>query len=134
MRSNVAKILVAMALVSTLSCAQSKPATTGSGAKGTVNWPQFRGSRASGVSEGFSTPSRWDATTGTNIKWKTPIPGLGHSSPIIWGDRLFITTAISAKPDPKLKVGLYGNVTSYVDDSKQTWKVFCLDKNNGRIL
>lgn len=134
MRSNVAKMLVVVALVSTLARAQSDPVSAGSGARGTVNWPQFRGPRGGGVSEGYATPSRWDATNSTNVKWKTPIPGLGHSSPIIWGDRLFVTTAISTERDPELKVGLYGNVRSYVDDSIHAWKVFCLDKNDGRIL
>jgi hypothetical protein len=45
-----------------------------------------------------------------NIKWKTSIPGLGHSCPVIWDNYLFVTTAVSEKPDESLKVGLYGDI------------------------
>src|SRR5438876_1209226 len=55
---------------------------------GSVNWPSFRGPQASGVAEGFSTPEKWNVEKRESIKWKTPIPGLGHSSPVIWGDRI----------------------------------------------
>ena len=53
------------------------------------SWPSFRGPSASGVAEGQNLPDEWNGETGNNILWKTPIPGLGHSSPIVWGDRLF---------------------------------------------
>ncbi|HEV3200904.1 MAG TPA: PQQ-binding-like beta-propeller repeat protein [Bryobacteraceae bacterium] len=56
----------------------------------TSNWPSFRGPEASGVSDGFPLPAAW------KIRWKTPVPGLGHSSPIVWGNRLYVTTAVSA--------------------------------------
>src|SRR5262249_7568959 len=59
------------------------------------DWPQFRGPSASGIGDGTRLPVRWDATKGTNIVWKTEIPGLAVSSPVIWGDRVFLTTAIS---------------------------------------
>src|SRR5262249_33200630 len=62
------------------------------------NWPSFRGLNASGVADGQYPPTFWDAEKGVNIAWKTPIPGIGHSCPIIWGDRLFITTAVSGDP------------------------------------
>src|SRR5262249_34445182 len=72
-----------------------------------VDWPQFRGISANGIAEGFSLPTTWDAKSGTNLIWKTPIPGLGLSSPVVWGDEIFVTTAISGKADASLKVGLY---------------------------
>src|SRR6186997_3051824 len=81
-----------------------------------VNWPSFRGPAAAGVQEGAPTPVKWDVPQGQNVRWKTPIPGLGHSSPIVWGDRIWVTTAISSKDDPELKVGLYGDIGS-VDDT-----------------
>ncbi len=62
------------------------------------NWPQFRGPSASGVADGKTTPTAWDAAKMTNVKWKTGIPGLAHSSPVVWGDRVFVTTAISSDP------------------------------------
>lgn len=99
-----------------------------------VNWPSFRGQNARGISENFSTPVSWDIDNSKNIKWKTPIPGLGHSSPIIWEDRIFVTTAISGKENPELKVGLYGNIKPVDDETVHLWKVYCLDKNSGKIL
>jgi hypothetical protein len=55
-------------------------------AKPGVDWPQFRGIRATGVAEGFALPASWDVAKGQNVAWKTAIPGLGLSSPIVWGD------------------------------------------------
>lgn len=99
-----------------------------------VNWPSFRGQYAKGISENYSTPVSWDVEKSKNIKWKTSIPGLAHSSPIIWENRVFVTTAISEKDDPELKVGLYGNIQPVDDESIHTWKVYCLDKNSGKII
>ncbi|MBO0797755.1 MAG: PQQ-binding-like beta-propeller repeat protein [Blastocatellia bacterium] len=99
-----------------------------------INWPTFRGKNASGIAEGFDTPIKWNVAAGENIKWKTPIPGLGHSSPIIWGDRLFITTAVSGEKDARLKVGLYGDIGSVEDSTSHQWMVYCLDKRTGKIL
>jgi outer membrane protein assembly factor BamB len=93
------------------------------------NWPSFRGPQASGVAQGFKAPEKW-----TGFKWKTAIPGLGHSCPILWEDRLFVTTAVSAKGDQTLKIGLYGSIESVEDDTSHSWQVFCLDKRDGRVL
>lgn len=98
------------------------------------NWPSFRGPGASGIAEGSPLPSEWDAATSRNIRWKTPIPGLGHSSPIVWGNRIFLSTAISGVEKPELKVGLYGDIGSIKDDTSHRWVVFCLDKQTGRIV
>lgn len=101
---------------------------------GADNWPQFRGASARGVADGSTPPAKWDTGSGENIKWKTPIPGLGHSSPVIWGDRVFVTTSISGKDKPTLKVGLYGDITPLADDTKHSWRVYCLDRDTGKIL
>ena len=61
------------------------------------NWPSFRGPSGSGIAEGFPAPVSWDMEKAENIRWKTPIPGLGHSSPVIWGDRIFVTTATHSR-------------------------------------
>src|SRR5688572_470437 len=58
-----------------------------------VDWPQFRGIAAGGVADGASLPDKWNATDGTNVIWKTPIPGLGLSSPVVWGNDVFISTS-----------------------------------------
>ncbi len=99
----------------------------------TVNWPQFRGAFAQGVADG-ALPMEWDVASGKNIKWKTPIPGLGFSSPIIWGNRVFVTTCISGKDDPELRVGLYGNIAPVEDDTVHQWRVYCLDKDTGKVM
>ena len=71
---------------------------------------------------------------GTNVIWKTPIPGLGLSSPVVWGDQLFVTTAISGRKDATLKPGLYGDIDSGTDDTSHEWRVYALDKKTGAIL
>jgi outer membrane protein assembly factor BamB len=98
-----------------------------------TNWPSFRGVAASGVAEGFATPTEWNVEDKKNLKWKTPIPGLGHSSPVIWGDRIFVTTAISGKPDAGLKVGLYGDIAPVQDDTPHQFEVYCVNKKSGKV-
>jgi outer membrane protein assembly factor BamB len=98
------------------------------------NWPSFRGVAASGVAEGQMPPTTWDVEKGINILWKTPIPGLAHSSPIIWGDRVFLTTAVSSDPKTQFKPGLYGEGTSASDVTPHRWVVYCLDKRSGKTL
>ncbi|MDQ3486718.1 MAG: PQQ-binding-like beta-propeller repeat protein [Acidobacteriota bacterium] len=98
-----------------------------------VDWPQFRGIAASGVAEGFSLPTTWDTAKDTNVAWKTPVPGLGLSSPVIWGNEVFISTSISGQKDAGLKVGLYGNVEPVKDDTEHEWRVYALDKKSGKV-
>src|SRR5882672_77558 len=71
-----------------------------------TNWPSFRGINADGIAKGATTPTTWNAEKSENILWKKEIPGLGHSSPIIWGDRLFVTGAVNERKAAPLKVGL----------------------------
>ncbi len=98
------------------------------------NWPGFRGVNASGVTDGKPSPTTWDAEKGTNIAWKTPIPGLAHSSPVVWENTVFITTAVSSDPNSVFRKGLYGDVDSAADVSKHTWKIYALDKKSGKVL
>lgn len=99
-----------------------------------TNWPSFRGANASGVAEGFTTPTTWNVEEKKNVHWKTAIPGLSHASPIIWGDYVYVTTAISGAAKDDLKVGLYGDIESVNDDSIHEWKVYCIDKKSGKIV
>jgi len=71
------------------------------------NWPSFRGAGACGVADGQALPEKWDAESGTGIRFKVAIPGLAHSGPIVWGERLFLTTAISSRGGESFKPGLY---------------------------
>jgi outer membrane protein assembly factor BamB len=98
-----------------------------------VDWPSFRGIRASGVGDGRATPTSWNVATGEGVRWKTSIPGLGHSSPIVWGDLVCVATATSEGGEESLKVGLYGDITPVADSTVKVWKVFCLDKKTGAI-
>ncbi|MGH9658837.1 MAG: PQQ-binding-like beta-propeller repeat protein [Bryobacteraceae bacterium] len=98
------------------------------------NWPSFRGPQASGVAAVQNAPIRWNAEKNENILWKTPIPGLGHASPVVWGDRVFIATAVSSDPKSEFRHGLYGDVEPARDVSKHAWKIYCLDRLTGRIL
>jgi outer membrane protein assembly factor BamB len=97
------------------------------------DWPQFRGIHAQGISDATSTPVTWNVPEGRGVAWRTPVPGLGHSSPVIWDDVICVTTAVSGKPDPELKVGLYGDIKPVEDDTVHTWKVLCFNKKNGRL-
>ena len=98
------------------------------------NWPQFRGYQAQGIAEGHSLPTTWDAPSNQGIEWRTSTPGLGLSSPVVWGNKLFITTAVSQADDGKLRLGLYGDIASVDDQSEHIWKVLCYDKRNGDLL
>lgn len=108
--------------------------STSAGGAPDTSWPSFRGRNAGGVAEGYTTPLSWDVEKSKNVAWKTPIPGLGHGSPIVWADRVFVTTAISGKSKDELKVGLYGDIAPVNDDSRHAWKLYCLDKRTGKII
>ena len=91
-----------------------------------------RGRRGNG--DGQRAVTEWDVTSGKNIKWKTPIPGIANSSPITWGNRVFVTTAISKAGDKSFRTGLYGDVKPVDDLSEHEWKVYALDKATGKIV
>jgi outer membrane protein assembly factor BamB len=101
---------------------------------GPRNWPSFRGDGSAGNADGQRAITDWDAATGKNIKWKTPIPGIANSSPIVWGNRVFTTTAVSSAGNNTMKTGLYGDVKPVDDLSPHEWKIYCLDKATGKIL
>ena len=97
------------------------------------NWPSFRGNNASGVAEGRKTPTTWNAEKSENILWRTAIPGFSHASPIVWGDRIFVITAISS--DEKTTFAAKAGGIGLAEDSvKHTWRIYSLDKNSGKIL
>lgn len=98
------------------------------------NWPQFRGAGARGVAEGATTPSAWDATKMQGVRWKTRIPGLAHSSPVVWGNRVYVTTAVSSAGKAEERYGLYGDVEPVKDEPKHTWHVVAVDKQTGKIV
>ena len=102
---------------------------------GQDHWPQFRGEAAMGVSRG-NPPTHWDVETQKNILWQTPVDGLGHSAPIVWGNDVFVTTAVSSdNSDYSLSVGWEGANGKPAPDteSEWQWKLICIDRTNGNI-
>jgi outer membrane protein assembly factor BamB len=98
------------------------------------SWPSFRGPNASGVADGQHLPDRWNGKGGENVLWRTAIPGLAHSSPVVWGDRVFVTSAISSKPNATFKPGLYGDGDASDDVSRHKWMLYAIDKGTGKIV
>jgi outer membrane protein assembly factor BamB len=98
------------------------------------NWPQFRGSGARGVSGDDPTlPESWSATE--NIAWKTTIPGVGWSSPVVWGNRIVLNSAASSDPSEAPKKGLYsGGNRPEPPGSTHRWLVVCADFASGKLL
>src|ERR1041385_1427731 len=87
-----------------------------------VNWPQFRGPQAMGVDTKAAAPVQWDVDAKQNLRWSTPVPGLAHASPIVWNNRVYLTTAVRpGKAD--LKVGLYGDIDSAEDQDEHQWRL-----------
>lgn len=97
------------------------------------NWPQFRGPGASGLDTTLPTPANWDVETGDNVLFRTPIPGLAHSAPIIWGDRVYLTTAVGPG-EAELKIGLYGAIAAAEDQGHHEWRLLSLDRQSGKVI
>jgi outer membrane protein assembly factor BamB len=97
-------------------------------------WPSFRGTNAAGVADGRPTVTSWNVSTGENVVWKTPVPGIAVSSPIVWGDRVFISTAVGSDPSQGIRTGLYGDVEPVSDQSKHAWRLIALDKKTGKVV
>jgi hypothetical protein len=98
------------------------------------NWPSFRGANASGIADGQGLPESWNVKTGENIRWRVAVPGLAHSSPIVWGDRIYVASAISSRADATFKPGLYGEGTASEDRSVHRWVVVALDRRSGKTV
>jgi outer membrane protein assembly factor BamB len=104
-----------------------------------ANWPQWRGATGQGVSSDPRLPLEWSPTE--NVRWKTAIPGRGHSSPVVWGNRVFLTTAIEGDVVPGAQAVKHiedGKEFLHPDsvgaDRKHVFKVLALDAETGRVL
>lgn len=100
------------------------------------DWPSFRGQGAIGVADGYETPLEWDATaeTNSNLQWKTQVPGLGHSCPVVVGNQIFLATAKPTSGDVALQIGRGGNIKAANDETEQSWMVLCYDRATGDEL
>jgi outer membrane protein assembly factor BamB len=95
------------------------------------NWPQFRGPGATGVAT-QPLPTKWDKQT--NIAWSLDIPGRGWSSPVVWGDKVFVTSVLNDKT-PKPRPGLYiEDLKGKIPPGEHVWKLTCIDFNTGKPL
>ena len=97
-------------------------------------WPQFRGMQAGVAMDHPALPVRWSETE--NVVWKAEIPGLGWSSPIVWGDHVFVTTAISQGEEPQPVKGLYdpGDLYGKRDAvAAHRWMVYDIDRYTGQV-
>ncbi len=98
------------------------------------NWPSFRGPNGSGLGSG-SPPVTWNVETGEHVKWKVPVPGLAHSAPIVWDDRIYLTTAVPIGVDAKLDKGwMGGSIASAQESGDWEWRVLALDRATGKTL
>ena len=98
------------------------------------NWPAFRGNNAAGVGDGQGAIVEWDAASGKNVLWKTSIPGLANSSPVVWGNRIYFTSAISGAGDTTFLAGISGNIRSHTDVSEHTFKVDLVVSSEFRVV
>lgn len=97
----------------------------------TNNWPQFRGAQVDGLAEGATLPESWSPTE--NVVWKAEIPGWGWSSPVIWGGKIFLTSAVGEHEREKLVIGGYpGGHVKPTDVHR--WVTYCLDFDTGKIV
>jgi outer membrane protein assembly factor BamB len=98
------------------------------------NWPQFRGPGSLGISAEEQLPIEWGSDK--NVRWKIEIPGAGWSSPIVWENKVFVTTAVTEKQTrPQAFSDSYGgaNVGKRAE-SVYRWQVYCLDRGTGKVL
>ncbi|HEX2340983.1 MAG TPA: PQQ-binding-like beta-propeller repeat protein [Vicinamibacterales bacterium] len=108
-------------------------------AQSSANWPQFRGTHAAGAAA-TAAPTAWDLKAGRNILWKTPIPGLSHSSPIVWGEQVFVLTVVPASArdrvgavrEPPLRLGDAG-IDPADDMVPHEWKLYSLERRTGAV-
>jgi outer membrane protein assembly factor BamB len=116
--TNSLRLLLALVIVATLNA---------------ENWPGFRGPGARGVAESGNLPVSWNVAGGENIAWKTEIPGLGLSSPVVWDELVFLTTAVSSNPQMVFEAKLKGAPDRRYDTAEQEFRVLAIDKRTGRF-
>lgn len=97
----------------------------------TINWPQLRGTHCDGLAVGATLPDTWSTTE--NVVWKADIPGWGWSSPVIWGNKIFVTSAVSEQPREKLVIGGYPGGRVQPTDVHR-FVTCCLDFDTGKIV
>lgn len=101
------------------------------------HWPAFRGDNATGVARDGRPPATWDVSSRRNVRWQLPIPGLAHSSPVVWGDRVYVTTAVAlAKASDEVRLGdsSLAGIGTAADMVRHSWRLYAVDRTTGRIV
>lgn len=96
------------------------------------DWPSFRGPGASGIARA-NLPDGWDVSRSENIRWRTPVEGLGHGGPAVWGNKVFLVTAANGTPQP-VKTGVFGDIAPVENEKPFEWKLLCVDLQTGAVL
>src|SRR5690606_8947315 len=115
-----------LSLVSTSSHAQNPAAE---------HWPQWRGPLATGAAIKGHPPVQFGESK--NLKWKTAIPGKGHATPMVWGDKIILQTAVAtSQVSPDAPQGTEGGsrMAPNQTDKVHDFKVLLVDRGNGKIL
>ncbi|MDX1501393.1 MAG: PQQ-binding-like beta-propeller repeat protein [Thermoanaerobaculia bacterium] len=99
-----------------------------------VHWPSFRGANGSGIGDGADAPVVFDVATGDNVRWQAELPGLGNSSPVVWGNRVFVTTAVAEDAKQEIQTGLSGSGRGVDESVEHSWRVLAFDKTTGAKL
>ena len=97
-------------------------------------WPSYRGYYASGYLDDAALPDSFNIETSYNVKWNIEVPGMGLSCPVVWDDRVFITTAVSSQDKEGFRTGIFGDIAPVNDSSENVWKLYCYDKRSGNTI
>lgn len=98
------------------------------------NWSGFRGNNGRGSADGQNLPDSWSVEPRKNIRWRTLIRGLGHSSPIVWGDSVFVAAAVKTNAHPRRETSDDGTRESAEDRSTHQFVLTCVNASNGAVL
>ena len=97
-------------------------------------WPSYRGYYASGYLDDAQLPDSFNIASSYKVKWNVEVPGMGLSCPVIWDNRVFISTAVSEQDNEGYTTGIYGDIAPVDDSSEHVWKVLCFEKNSGKLI
>lgn len=115
---NLFRILIFLTFLQVLAAAQS-------------NWPQLRRPGGMGVSDDAGLPTEWGVDQ--HVNWQVGVPGMGWSSPVVWSNQIFLTTAISDGEIEQIKLGLYFGGNRPKPDDVHEWRVRCFDLHSGDL-
>lgn len=109
-----------------------------SSAQDSTNWPAFRGEGSRGVADGFPLPTQWhvdpSGEQSTGVLWQVSVPGQSHSSPVVFGDKLFLLTCVASTETVPVQLNLQGAPTAAIDNDEQSWVLLCYNKTDGSEL